>query len=396
MNANLRTVGLVARREFAVQVRTKSFLISNIVVLVLIVGGLVITSIVRGDGGPEKLTLALASPSASLSQTIEASGQTAGLAIDIQDKKGGDEVRAAVASEDADAGLVANDDGSYTAVAKEELDPALKAVLEGSVGQHAFTQALAEQDVDQARLDAAVAAAALQVQTTEPADPDKGQRVVLSLAVTYLLLFQIMGFCTYVAMGVVEEKSSRVVELLLSTIRPLQLLWGKVLGIGAVGLLQIVLYGAVGVATGVATGLLTISGTAVTVLAAGVGWFVLGYLLFAVLYAAAGSLVSRQEEVQSATMPLMMGIFAGFAAAMYTLGDPDSTGATVLGWIPPVSVFVMPIRTASGVAAPLEVAGSIALMIVACALVSLLSARIYRRSVLGTGARVSWLEAVKG
>ncbi|WP_255658825.1 ABC transporter permease [Pseudonocardia sp. ICBG1293] len=79
---------------------------------------------------------------------------------------------------------------------------------------------------------------------------------------------QIVGFGLTVAMGVVEEKSSRVVELLLSTIRPLDLLWGKVLGIGAVGLVQLLAYGVVGIVTGLATGLLTITGTAVGVFGA--------------------------------------------------------------------------------------------------------------------------------
>lgn len=110
---------------------------------------------------------------------------------------------------------------------------------------------------------------------------------------------QILLFGMYVAMGVVEEKSSRVVELLLSTLRPLQLLWGKIIGIGAVGLLQLAAYGVVGVGAALATDTLTITGTALGVFASTLGWFVLGFAFFAVLYAAAGSMVSRQEDVNS-------------------------------------------------------------------------------------------------
>jgi ABC-2 type transport system permease protein len=389
------TVALVARREFAAQVRTKSFVISNIVVLALIVGGLVLMAVIRANDEPDRLSVELSGSQPALVQAIESAAAPAQLLVDAEDGKDEESVRERAAAGETAVGLLADGDGSYTALSKEELDPGLRAVLETAIAQQALDQALAAQDVDRAALDAAAAAAALDIQVAEPADPEQGQRVAMSWVVTYILLFQILGFCTYVAMGVVEEKSSRVVELLLATIRPLQLLWGKVLGIGAVGLVQITVYGLAGVGAGLATGLLTLNGTAASVLAAAVGWFVLGYLLFAVLYAAAGSLVSRQEEVQSATMPLMLAIFTGFGASVYSINSPESAASTVLGWLPPFSVFVMPIRTATGAASAAQIAGSIALMVLVCALISLFSARIYRRSVLGTGARVSWLEAVR-
>lgn len=84
MRESLRPVGLVARREFAAQVRTKSFLISNIVMLVLIVGGLVAFSALRGDGSPDKVTVALAGPESSLSAIVEASGAAAGLDLEVR------------------------------------------------------------------------------------------------------------------------------------------------------------------------------------------------------------------------------------------------------------------------------------------------------------------------
>src|SRR5699024_8224786 len=187
---------------------------------------------------------------------------------------------------------------------------------------------------------------------------------------------------------------SRVVELLLSTVRPLQLLWGKIIGIGLAGLAQLAAYAVVGVVTGLATGVLTLTGTALGVLAMTLGWFVLGFTLFAALYAAAGSMVSRQEDVNSTTMPLTMLVIAMFVAAMFVIDDPDGTAARVLGWIPPTSTTVMPLRVAAGVADPVQIGGSIAVMAAAIVAVTALAARIYQRSVLRVGRPVSWREAL--
>jgi ABC-2 type transport system permease protein len=198
----------------------------------------------------------------------------------------------------------------------------------------------------------------------------------------------------YVAMGVVEEKSSRVVELLLSTVRPLQLLWGKVIGIGVVGLVQLTAYGAAGLIAGTATGTLTVTGTAVSVFVSTIGWFVLGFAFFAVLYAAGGSMVSRQEDVNSTTMPLLIVILAMFFAAFSSIDDPGATLPTVLSWIPPFSAILMPLRIAAGVADPIQIVGTIVLMIVATLVLAVVAAKIYQRSILRIGRTVSWKEAL--
>jgi ABC-2 type transport system permease protein len=232
------------------------------------------------------------------------------------------------------------------------------------------------------------------VEAIDPPDPEQGQRIILATVSVLLLYLQILLFGTYVAMGVVEEKSSRVVELLLSTLRPLQLLWGKILGIGAVGLLQLTAYGVVGVGASVATGTLTITGTAIGVLAGTLGWFILGFAFFAVLYAAAGSMVSRQEDVNSTSGPLMIVIIAMFFAAFSSIDDPEASWSTTLSWIPPFSAILMPLRIAAGVATPVQIVCTVLLMVAATALLSLVAAKIYQRSILRIGRTVTWKEAL--
>lgn len=387
-----RAIGLVARREFVTQVRKKSFLISNAIVLVAIIVGIVVASIFSG-GDDERPTIGVVGAS-SLSATLGSVGDATGMPLDISELPDADTGREQVSTGDLDVALVPGDDESVVAIAESEIDTGLKALIDAAVAQEAQSAALTGRGVDPAEIAADTSRATVVVEALDAPDPEQGQRVILSIVAVILLYMQILLFGTYVAMGVVEEKSSRVVELLLSTLRPLQLLWGKIFGIGAVGLLQLTAYGVVGVGASLATGTLTITGTAIGVLAGTIGWFILGFAFFAVLYAAAGSMVSRQEDVNSTSGPLMMIILVMFFAAFSSVDDPEATWSTVLSWIPPFSAILMPLRIAAGVATPVQIVGTVVLMIAATAILSVVAAKIYQRSILRIGRTVTWKEAL--
>ncbi|WP_200174714.1 ABC transporter permease [Tomitella cavernea] len=397
MNATIspaRAVGLVARREFTTQIRKKSFLISNIIILIAIIGGIIVYSAFSGgsDDGHDA-TVAIVGDQ-SLAQPLESTGEAMSMTIDVHESPDEQAARTAVEGGDVDAALIPAADGSVTAITESELSADLHTVISAAVSSAAQERALAAQGVDVAAVDQAVSAATVHVDALDPPDPEKGQRIAMSIAAVVLLYMQILTFGMFVAMGVVEEKSSRVVELLLSTVRPLHLLWGKIFGIGAVGLMQLTAYGVAGVATGLATGVLTVTGTAVATLLATLGWFILGYALFAVLYAAAGSMVSRQEDVNSTAMPLMILIVAMFIVAFSTVDNPDSTVGTVLSWIPPFSAILMPLRIAAGVTGPGQIVGTITIMLVVIGALSVVAAKIYQRSILRIGKVVGWKEAL--
>lgn len=385
-------IALVAKREFLTQVVKKSFIVSNVVILLAIVGGIIAYSVFSG-GDDDKSAIGLTG-SQSLASTLVAVGDSIGNPVEVTEVPDEEAGRARLASGDLDVVVVPDADGAYTAVTESELDSGLRAVIEAAVAQQAQALALTEQGVDPSALAASTSSAVVTVEAIDPPDPEAGQRIALSVAVVFLLYMQIMMFGLYVAMGVVEEKSSRVVELLLSTLKPLQLLWGKVIGIGTVGLCQLALYGIAGVGTGLATGVLTLTGTAFGVLFGTLGWFVLGFGFFAVLYAAAGSMVSRQEDVNATASPLMVLIIIMFFSAFSAVGDPDGTLSNVLSWIPPFSAILMPLRIAAGVASPIQVVGTIVLMLAVTAALSVLAAKIYQRSILRIGKVVSWKEAL--
>ncbi|WP_206488097.1 ABC transporter permease [Rhodococcus sp. KRD162] len=386
-------VSLIAKREFTVQVMKKSFVISNVIVLAVIVGGIIAYSIFSGSGDEEREVIGVAGDQ-SIAAVLEATGDAVGSPVEVREIADAAAARSGVESGDLDVALIPDGSaGAYTAVTESDLTGTLRAVVEGSVATQATNTALAQQGVDRSELAAATRSATVTVDAIDPPDPESGQRTALALSAVFLLYAQIIGFGMYVAMGVVEEKSSRVVELLLSTVRPLQLLWGKILGIGAVGILQLALYGIAGVGAGLGTGVLTVTGAAVSVFAATLAWFILGFAFFAVLYAAGGSMVSRQEDVNSTTMPLLILIMAMFFAAFYSVSDPESTLANTLSWIPPFSAIMMPLRIAAGVTSPMQIVGSAVLMIITTAILAMGAAKIYQRSILRIGKTVSWKEA---
>lgn len=391
--SSFSAISLIAKREFTVQVMKKSFIISNVIILAVIVGGIIAFSIFSGGDDDDRDVVGIAGDQ-SIATVLEATGEAVGNPVEVREIADAAAARDGVESGDLDVALVPDGSaGAYTAVTESDLTGTLRAVVEGAVATSATNTALVEQNVDLDALGAATGAATVTVEAIDPPDPEAGQRTALAATAVVLLYMQIIGFGLYVAMGVVEEKSSRVVELLLSTVRPLQLLWGKIFGIGAVGILQLALYGAAGVGAGLGTGVLTVTGAAISVFAATLAWFILGFAFFAVLYAAGGSMVSRQEDVNSTTMPLLILIMAMFFAAFYSVSDPESTLSNVLSWIPPFSAIMMPLRVAAGVASPVQIVGSALLMVITTAILAVGAAKIYQRSILRIGKTVSWKEA---
>jgi len=389
-----RVIALVAKRELTTRVRTRSFLISNAIILVLILGGIIAASVFADDpsGHPR---LGLVGRASSLSGPLSAGSASIGNPLDISTVPDVATARSRVVSGDLDVALVPQGTSSYTAIVDKELPPELRSIIDAVVRQQAVNSTLSAQGVDPATLAQAADRASVRVDAVNPPDPDSDQRTALAFIAMVLMFFQLLMFGLYVAMGVVEEKSSRVVEVLLATIKPLHLLWGKVLGIGAVGLLQLAAYGLVGLGAGIGTGLVTVTGLAVGVFASVLVWFILGFAFFAVSYAAAGSLVSRQEDVNSAATPITMLAMVGYVLAQVTLADPSGTVASVMSWVPPFSAMLMPLRIAAGTTNQVQIIGSALLMLAVTVVLARVAARIYERSVLRTGTRVSWSEALR-
>jgi len=215
------------------------------------------------------------------------------------------------------------------------------------------------------------------------------------LAITLLLYGQLLTYGFWVAIGVVEEKSSRVVEILLSAIRPRQLLAGKVLGIGLLGAAQLLLVVVAGVALALLAGSLDVKGDILGTVAVIMLFFPLGFALYACLFASAGALVSRQEDLQSTTTPLTILIVGSYIVSFTALQDPGGTLAKVASLVPVSSPLVMPPRLALGQASAVEVLAAVAILLLTIAAVIGFAARVYERAVMRTGKPVRLREALR-
>ena len=230
---------------------------------------------------------------------------------------------------------------------------------------------------------------------------------VLSTVLIVLMLMAIITYGTWVAMSVGEEKGSRVMELMLNAATPTQMLAGKVIGNGAAGLTQygmIVLSALAGMwAQGPirerVLGSTGSSGLSMAmspgVLAAFIILFLLGFLLYSLLYAALGSLVSRQEDIQSATSPLMMLVMAGYFVSLAAASAVNDTWVVVLSFVPFFTPYVMLARVAVGHVEWWEFALAVVIMLGTIAAALFIAARIYSAGVLLYGQRVGLRQVLK-
>jgi len=387
------TIRLVAAREVRVRAASRATRIGTLVLVLAIVALVVVIALVSGSGSAAKV--AFTPPTGALAQPLAVSAGLLGQEVEtstVADEAAGErQVR-----DGAVDALVAGTAQEPRIVVDEELGDTLRAALLAVARQQALDRAVQALGGDPAAVNRDVDAVRLEVVALDPHDPEHDERLVVGTIVGVLIYVALLTYGPIVAQGVVEEKTSRVVELLLSTIRAWQLMAGKVLGIGLVGLVQFVLLIAAGVIAGVATGVLTLpASVAAGTIAWAVAWYLLGYAVYALLFAAAGALVSRQEDVSSATLPLIMVIIVPYVIGISVLpGDPGNRLVAILSLVPLFAPTLMPIREAMGEAAAWELVLATGLTLATIALLVRGAGRVYVNAVLRTGARVRLREAL--
>ncbi len=291
----------------------------------------------------------------------------------------------AVEDGDADAAVV---DGAEVLV-EDDPDDTLAAAIEATRRQLALRDALDRAGVPPAELQAALDPAPLPVRVLEPENENRSARQGIAFIAVLLLYLAIFTYGLWVAGGIVEEKSSRVIEVVLSAIRPRELLFGKIVGLGLLGLAQFALVLAVGVIGASLLGSVDLPHVTVGWVAIVALWFLLGYALYATLYAVAGALVSRQEDLQSSTGALNMVVIGSYILSFVALQDPDGTLMTVVSFLPPSAPMGMPARWLVSDVPLWQLLLSIALALVATALTLRLATVVYARAALRIGPKLS-------
>lgn len=385
-------VRLVAGREVTTKMRSKAFIITTVATLVLLVGFAIVMKLV---GGGSDATVGVTQQNSALAAPLKATASAIGESIDTKtvDEQAG---RDQVAAGDLDA-LLIGDGSGIRVVVEKDLDDNLRNALNVLASQLALNQEIANLGGDPATVQSSVDEAKVDVEPLEEPFPYQPQQLILGIIAGILIYMSLLLNGQMVAQGVVEEKSSRVVELLLSTIRPWQLMAGKVLGIGLVGLVQMAVIGGVGVAAALALDVLTISATAAvgTVIWL-VVWYLLGFLMYSLVFAALGALVSRQEDVGGVISPALMFVIVGYVIGISVLpSDPDNPLAEALSIIPVFAPTVMPMRLAMGGVPVWEAALSVGLVVVLIPALVWLAGRIYANAVMRSGARVKLTDALR-
>jgi ABC-2 type transport system permease protein len=385
-NSAAAQVRLVAGREISTRIRDKGFLIGSAVLILLILGMLVFQVVINSGSNDSRIGVVGGTP--AVQQALQAQGDAFGTDVEVVPLDDEAAARAAVEADDVDAALLS------PAGAQPEL-----LVLDGDAQLEALVQATVQGLSVSDQLTAAGVQLAPPPQVDvvaleEDADANTEATIVALVGVIVLYGLLIL-FGQFVAQGVVEEKSSRVVELLLATMRPWQLLAGKIIGLGVLGLAQMVVIGVIGVAGALAFDVVELPGRLIGTVVTVIAWFVLGYAFYASVFAAAAALVSRQEDLGSVITPASILLVVGFLVALQAAQDPGSTLATVTSFVPGLSPMVMPVRQAAGEAAWWEVVLAVVLMLLAISAIVRIGGRVYAGALLRTGGKVKIREALK-
>jgi ABC-2 type transport system permease protein len=386
---------IIARREFTERARSRVFLVTMGMLALLIVGGIFAISFIGPSDEAIPLGVAGDSPD-GLVVDIEVAATALETDVTVTEYPDREAAVTAIESDGIVAALV---DGS-TIVANQSPSATVTAIFTAAANSAVRRETAADLGLSQGDVAAIVAPVQVTVEELEPEEPEQVARQVASFLAAIVLLTSIMVFGQFVAMGIVEEKQNRVVEVVLSKVRTTSLLIGKVLGIGALGLVQIAALG-VAVVAGLVlaplpdlgvSGLTTIGVSAVAWL---VFWFILGYMVYSFLYATLGATISRQEDMQSVAFIPAIAILPAYFMVTVTssIGGDVSPLVRLASFVPIWSPILMPMRISVGDAAPWEVALAVALVVAAVFVLVRVGARVYRGAALRTSGRVSLRQA---
>ncbi|MCE0486808.1 ABC transporter permease [Ornithinimicrobium sediminis] len=387
---------LVAGREIRVKLTDRNFLLSTLFTVGLIAAIFGIQAFFFNLSSAPEYRVAVTDPDAVA--VVEQAGASMGAdpfggsteeatvtAVQVEDEAAGREL---VAAEEADV-VLTREGGTWTVGADGDPPASLAGALQEAVRGQVMTDNAAAAGTTLGELMAGTEVAFVDYAS---ADDSEGELVVFVAGLLFGMLFYVASllFGLSIAQSVVEEKQSRIVEILTAAIPVRQLLAGKVLGNTALALGQMVLL--------VAVGLVGLSFTAydafLPMLAEPLLWylpfFVAGFIALACIWAAAGAMASRSEDLQTTTMPLTLGLVVVYIVAQ----GLDGTWSVVGSYVPVMSTFLMPIRLLEGEALWWEPVLSLAVTLAFCWMTVRFGARLYRRALLQTQGRITFRQAL--
>jgi len=381
---------LAAVREVRTRIRRPSFFVFTGMLVVAILASGILFNVLNDDSRPSYDVGTVGAIPTLFAPAIDVASGQADITVELQSFD--DAAAASQALTDGDIDAVVDGDAE-TVTWEGDTSDTLAPVLDQSWRTAQAAEAATAAGLDDAQVTAILDPPPLQSEVIDP-DDEPGIGNLVGFVSAVLLFISITTFGNYVLTGVVEEKSTGVVEVLLSHVRAHQLLGGKVLGVGAVALTQF--------AAAVLAGLVSLRISGVDMppelwvgLPATIGWFIGGFLLYSTLYALAGSFVSRVEDAQSAAAPISTAFTLGYILVFTFGADPEGTPARVLSILPPFAPLLMPLRMVTGAASIVEIVVAAVLLVLAVWAMVRLAGSVYSRTLLHRGSRLTWRQALR-
>ena len=237
----------------------------------------------------------------------------------------------------------------------------------------------------------------------EQTEEQKVEGNLLAIMLLSIVLFYAIYFCAYqVSSSITTEKTSKIMETLVTSTSPRTIVLGKTLGIGIVGLIQICVIVAVALTTaytclepGLLDSILDMSNFTPYLAIITIIYFILGYTAYALLYALTGSTVSKPEDIQSANGPVAIIAVIGFYLSYFTMMNPTSNLNVIASMLPISSPFCMPFRIMMGLASTTDVLVSILILLVTICLIAKVAIKIYSNAILNYGTKMSFTDLIK-
>ncbi len=412
----MRKIWVVIRREFVEKVRNKWFIISTVLGPVLMASFIVVPILMAGRGATERqLRIVDASGVEFGQQLTELLRGPVPVQADVVEvdlpavEQVADSLTALVGEQRLDGYLIVTEatvsDGMAEYRGSNVSSQADMRILQQVLSEAVLTTRLARVGVDRSVVAAAqipVRMRTVSIRGGEVTDSSGEAAFLLAYAVWMLLYITILLYGVQVMGAVVEEKTSRVIEVLVSSLRPFELLAGKIVGVGAVGLVQLTIWGLsawflyrrrdlvlelLGVPVSGSTGSVAFPEVAIGTVAIVLAYFLLGYFLYAAMFAAVAAMSNSEAEARQAQIPVVMLLVLPTILMVGILQQPDGSMAVTLSLIPFCSPIAMPVRWAAVTVPPAEIAASLVILAATLVIVIWIAARIYRVGILMYGKR---------
>ena len=389
--SNFRQTWLVASRELRERSRSRAFRASLVLMIFIVVGAIVAPALLDDRGDTKKVGIAGELPT-DLAGAIEAQGRAADVDTDISRYSNTEAGRDAVRDGNINVLIV---DGKRLEW-QRRIDPELRAITVAAIQSLSIRERAASAGISPdtlSRLISPVKITDVELGEVAGRNPDDETAAFI---MTVLLFFALSTYGTMVLSGVVEEKSSRVVEVLLARMPARNLLAGKIAGTGLLGFGQFALTALAAVIAVSVVDTFDVPAVRGTVLAWLVVWFVLGFAFYATVFGALGSLASRTEDTQSVAGPVTLLMILAYFVSFATIGSPDTTWAQLVSFLPPTAPLAMPARMAMsepGWWEPIVAAG---LTVGAIVGLERLAGRIYTNAILHSGPTLKLADAWRG